>query len=299
MPRQTSAPTRLIRHRGGVPVYQYRTDPNTPSIYVHQRGDHVRTQGRHIHDFPALWYLPAAGAVYVVAAGEVLDPRELSDLDDGVGVLFDPAALGEDGRSPWPTWRTHPLLFPFLHGQSGGLLRLDVPQARGSVWASAIESIETELTERQDGYQQAALAHLTLLLIDLARLAVDVVGDLRRSGEPVLAEAFAVIDRRHTEPLSLRDVAREVGMTPGHLTTIVRRRTGRTVQEWIIERRMAEARNLLSENDIPIQEVARRVGIFDPGYFSRLFTRTHGMSPRKWRGNNCTQLRPSERLEIR
>jgi AraC-like DNA-binding protein len=41
---------------------------------------------------------------------------------------------------------------------------------------------------------------------------------------------------------------------------------------------------LLSENDIPIQEVARQVGISDPGYFSRLFTRTHGISPRKWRG---------------
>jgi AraC family transcriptional regulator, transcriptional activator of pobA len=279
-----TAPTRLIRHDGGVPVYQYRTDPHTPPLSVIRRGEQVRNQGRHIHDFPALWYRPAVSAVYVVAAGEVLDPEDLVDLEGGVGVLFDPAGLGEDGRSPWPAWRTHPLLFPFLHGQSGGLLRLELPKSRRSTWNSTIESIEIELAERRDGYQQAALAHLTLLLIDLARLAVDVVGDLRRSGEPVLAEAFAVIDRRHTEPLSLRDVAREVGMTPGHLTTIVRRRTGRTVQEWIIERRMAEARNLLSENDIPIQEVARRVGISDPGYFSRLFRRTHGISPRSWRG---------------
>jgi AraC family transcriptional regulator, transcriptional activator of pobA len=131
------------------------------------------------------------------------------------------------------------------------------------------------------------LAHLTLMLIDLARLAGDVVGDLRRSGEPVLAEVFAVIDRRHRETLSLRDVAEEVGLTPGHLTTVVRRRTGRTVQEWIIERRMAEARKLLTESDTPISEVARRVGIPDPGYFSRMFTRTHGTSPRTWRGNHA------------
>ena len=73
-------------------------------------------------------------------------------------------------------------------------------------------------------------------------------------------------------------------MTPGHLTTVVRRRTGRTVQEWIIERRMAEAQKLLMDNGISIQEAARRVGIPDPGYFSRLFRRTHGMSPRDWRG---------------
>jgi AraC family transcriptional activator of pobA len=279
-----STPTRLIRHRGGVPVYQYRTDPHTPPLSLIRRGEQVRNQGRHIHDFPALWYRPAVGSVYVVAAGEVLDPEDLVDLEGGVGVVFDPAALGEDGRSPWPTWRTHPLLFPFLHGQSGGLLRLELPKSRRPSWNSAIESIENELTARQDGYQQAALAHLTLLLIDVARLAGDAVDDLRRSGEPLLADVFSVIDRRHGEPLSLRDVAHEVGMTPGHLTTVVRRRTGRTVQEWIIERRMAEARTMLEETDLPIAEIARRVGVFDPGYFSRVFARTHGISPRQWRG---------------
>ena len=120
-------------------------------------------------------------------------------------------------------------------------------------------------------------------MIDIARLADDVVGDLRRSGEPLLADVFAVIDRRHAEPMSLRDVACEVGMTPGHLTTVVRRRTGRTVQEWIIERRMAEARNLLADTDLPVGEVARRVGMSDPGYFSRQFRRIHGTSPRGWR----------------
>ncbi|OBH07429.1 MULTISPECIES: AraC family transcriptional regulator [unclassified Mycobacterium] len=282
-----SVATRLASHRGGVPVYQYRSDPDTPTVSVQwaDRQD-VLAHGRHIHDFPALWYIPAAGHVYVVAPGEVIDPAGVSDIAGGVGVFFDPAALGEDGRSPWPAWRAHPLLFPFLHGRSGGLLRLEVPAERRSAWEGAIASIDTELTGRQDGYQQAVLAHLTLLLIDLARLAVDVVGDLRRSGEPLLAEVFEVIDRRHAEPLSLRDVAGELGITPGHLTTVVRRRTGRTVQEWIIERRMAEARTLLAETDLPVAEVAGRVGIGDPGYFSRLFGRTHGTSPRAWRGSN-------------
>jgi AraC family transcriptional regulator, transcriptional activator of pobA len=277
-------PARLIGHRGGVPIYHYRTDPDISPVSVHRHIGDLGERGRHIHDFPALWYVPGAGVVYVAAAGEVLDPERLDDLDAGVAVFFDPAALGEDGRSPWPAWRGHPLLFPFLHGHSGGVLRLEVPADRRSAWDNAIRSIETELTARQEGHRQAALAHLTLLLIELARLARDVVGDLRRSGEPLLADVFAVIDERHAGQLSLRDVARELGMTPGHLTTVVRRRTGRTVQEWIIERRMAEARTLLEETDLPVAEVARRVGVSDPGYFSRLFSRVHGTSPRNWRG---------------
>ncbi|MDT5118954.1 MAG: AraC family transcriptional regulator, transcriptional activator of pobA [Mycobacterium sp.] len=277
---------RLIGHRGGVPIYQYRTDPDASPVSVHRHINDLGERGRHIHDFPALWYVPGAGVVYVAAAGEVLDPEQLENLDDGVAVFFDPAALGEDGRSPWPAWRGHPLLFPFLHGHSGGVLRLEVPADRRSMWDNVIRSIETELSARQEGHRQAALAHLTLLLIELARLARDLVADLRRSGEPLLANVFAVIDRRHAEALSLRDVAGELGMTPGHLTTVVRRRTGRTVQEWIIERRMAEARTLLEQTNLPVAEVARRVGVSDPGYFSRLFSRIHGISPRKWRGRH-------------
>jgi AraC family transcriptional regulator, transcriptional activator of pobA len=279
--------TRLVRHRDGVPVYQYRADSDTPPVSLVRADADILERGVHIHDFPALWYAYATGLIYVVAPGTAVDPERVERRGEGVGVFFDPAALDGDGRSPWPAWRAHPLLFPFVHGQSSGLLQLRVPVERQPMWDSAIESIETELAERKEGYQQAALAHLTLLLIEVARLAGDVAGDLRRSGEPLLAEVFTVIDHRLGEPLSLRDVAHELGMTPGHLTTVVRRRTGRTVQEWIIERRMAEARNLLSDTELPVAEIARRVGMFDPGYFSRQFRRTHGASPREWRGRSA------------
>jgi AraC family transcriptional activator of pobA len=277
------SPSQLVRLRDGVPVYQYRADSDTPPVSV-IRADGILEHEVHIHDFPVLWYARAAGVAYVVAPGAAVDPGQVPHRDSGLGVFFDPAALDGDGRSPWPSWRSHPLLFPFVHGQSSGLLQLKVPAARQPAWSATIGSIETELAERKEGYRQAALAHLTLLLIDVARLAGDVVGDLRRSGEPLLAQVFTVIDRHRAEPLSLRDVAHELGVTPGHLTTIVRQRTGRTVQEWIIERRMAEARSLLSDTELPVSEIARRVGMSDPGYFSRQFRRTYGASPREWRG---------------
>jgi len=275
----------LVRHRAGVPTYRYPTGIDIPPVLlVRARDDDVLERGHHIHTFPALWYAPEAALVYVAAAGVVLHPEKVVRTHDGVGVFFDPAAVGGDTLPPWTAWRAHPLLFPFLHGRSGGLLRLRLPEGSRPAWDGSIVSIEDELAARRDGYQQAALAHLTLLLIEIARLAGDVVDDLRRSGEPLLADVFAVIERRHSEALSLRDVARELAMTPGYLTTIVRRRTGRTVQEWITERRMAEARDLLSETGLPISEVARVVGMPDPGYFSRVFRRMHGTSPRQWRG---------------
>ena len=54
----------------------------------------------------------------------------------------------------------------------------------------------------------------------------EVVGDLRLNDEPVLAEVFGCIEERYRDPVSLKDVARAVSLTPGHLTTVVRRKTG-------------------------------------------------------------------------
>lgn len=57
---------------------------------------------------------------------------------------------------------------------------------------------------------------------------------------------------RLREPLSPREVADSIGMTPSRLTTVVHRRTGRTVGEWITERRLTEAGRLLTGTDLQV-----------------------------------------------
>ncbi|RRR42589.1 AraC family transcriptional regulator [Mycolicibacter terrae] len=275
--------TRLVGRRRGVPVHEYPADPRTPPVSVVRFGHHELSDREHVHNFPALWYAREAGLVHLIAAGEIVDPTHIRRDDDGVGLFFDPSALGEHRRAPWSTWRKHPQLFVFLHERHGGRLPLELPADRRAVWDAAIEAIEAELAARRRGYREAALAHLTVLLIDCARLADEVEDGVRRAGDPLVAKTLAVIDRRHAEPLSLRDVARELAVSGGHLTTVMRRRTGRTVQDWITERRMAEARRLLDDPELPVGEVARRVGLPDQGYFARLFRKVHGVSPRSWR----------------
>ena len=178
------------------------------------------------------------------------------------------------------------MLFPFVAGveQPGeGARRLVVPPEERSSWSARLSALDSELRQRRDGYREAALAHLTLLLVDVSRLAAEVVGELKLNDEPLLAEVFGFIEERYSEPVSLRDVAQAVSLTPGHLTTVVRRKTGRTVVEWIAERRLAQARRLLVETDLSVDEVGQGVGYNDPGYFVKSFRRAHGTTPLGWR----------------
>ncbi|NUS43922.1 MAG: helix-turn-helix transcriptional regulator [Mycobacteriaceae bacterium] len=296
---------RLERYRAGVPVYRYVPGPAGPPVSVLRFTPALLGSERgspHIHDFPVLAYLEGDGGVFtaggverrfragdvvVVAAGAVVG-AEASALIAGrtVGIFFAPEAVAGAWSGLPQSWRSHPLLFPFVHGLPGGLLRLHVPAADREFWTATIAALEAELAESRDGYREAALAHLTLLLVAVARLASDVVGDLRRSDESLLAEVFEVIEKGYRKPLSLRSVSAAVSLTPGYLTTVVRRKTGRTVQDWIADRRMAEARKLLAETDRPVSDIARAVGYRDPAYFTRTFRRVHGAAPRAWRRND-------------
>ena len=294
---------RIHTDRDRPPTYALAPAPGEPSVSVWRLDEILRRtvpHGRHVHDFPTMTYFETTrgqvtvqGRTWSVRAGDlvVIPPGEVVgqvDTDaavdvDGWAVSFTADALGPDVPGSYLAWRTHPLLFPFVRGGATGALRLSVPSAARPEWASRITTLRRELTDRPDGYREAVQAHLVLLLVGVSRLAADVVGDLRVNREPLLAEVFAVIEERYPRPLSLRDVAHAVNVSPGHLTSTVRRRTGRTVLEWISERRMVQARRLLATSELPVAEVGRRVGYPDPGYFARVFGRANGTSPARWR----------------
>lgn len=304
-----AGPTRAVRRGSAVPVFTYVPEPGVPPVSVFRIDEEALERieaSAHAHDFPGLVYFERSGGTvrardhewpigpgdaYLIGPGAVVDIGEPASLlqAGGWGVFFAPDALGAVGRvglpAPGPelAWRTHPLLSLFADRAANAVLRLQVPQEEQAVWAAAIASIEREVCERRPAHRQAAIAHLIVLLVSAARLAAKTVGHASTSEDELLSALFAVIDRDFRERLSLRDVAEALHLSPGHLTTTVRRKTGRTVQDWIVERRMGEARRLLVETDLSVTEVARRVGYADAAYFGRTFRRTHDRTPRAWR----------------
>ena len=81
----------------------------------------------------------------------------------------------------------------------------------------------------------------------------------------------------------MSDYARNLAVTPTHLSRVTRAATGLSASRLIEERIIREARRNLVYTNLPISTIAYELGYDDPAYFSRVFSRATGMSPRAFR----------------
>lgn len=100
---------------------------------------------------------------------------------------------------------------------------------------------------------------------------------------PELQDVFKFIEANYHQPITLCDVAQFVGYSPAYLTNRVGSQTGYTVNRWIVERRMVEARSLLQSTDQSVEQIANALGYQNTCHFSRQFRQHHGAPPQAWR----------------
>ena len=125
-------------------------------------------------------------------------------------------------------------------------------------------------------------SYLSAILLRVIELRDQASSSQYRS---LLKQAVAYIDGHFTEEaLSLNQVAREVNISANYLSAIFSQEIGATFTEYVTGKRMERARELLRTTDKRSGEVAVAVGYKDPHYFSFLFKKTQGCTPRDYRG---------------
>ncbi len=104
-----------------------------------------------------------------------------------------------------------------------------------------------------------------------------------RRYSPAVQKAILLIDSDLSAPLTLSALAAAQGLSEGYLATIFKKETEKTVSEYVREKRMRHAAHLLTTTRLQIQTVALHCGIMDVQYFSKLFKKHTGKTPKEYR----------------
>ncbi len=113
---------------------------------------------------------------------------------------------------------------------------------------------------------------------------------LRGAGQPVMVKrAMDYIDANFHRDISIYSIGSHLQLSESHLSHLFKEHSGYTVLGYLQNRRIREAMKLLRESSLQITEIYQRCGFLSGSYFSKLFKRYTGISPREYRKGSSTQ----------
>ena len=132
-----------------------------------------------------------------------------------------------------------------------------------------------------DRLYQAATAREYRELLEKYLLAPP--GHARPKYSALVEQTVQLIQTRYMEYLSVNQLAGELHVSSGYLGNLFRKETGETITDALLGRRLERTLVLLRDPSNKINKIAEMVGFSDPAYFTNVFTKHMGMSPRAYR----------------
>ena len=103
-----------------------------------------------------------------------------------------------------------------------------------------------------------------------------------RKNIDVVYEVKKYIDVNFSQKLSLAELAKMFSISEGHLSRKFKKKTGRSVSEYIMTVRLTSARRLLESSSMSIRDIAENVGFSSLNHFDKMFKKDHGFTPSEY-----------------
>lgn len=140
------------------------------------------------------------------------------------------------------------------------------------------------LGDREDTGRLAAIGQFYVLLAYLKQAAGLMENTPEGSGPlSCVEQATRFIEQNYYIELDVQTLCDYVNYSRSYLSRVFHKETGFTIPEYINKIRMENAMELLRETTLPLREIATSVGIHDSFYFSKLFKKYTGRTPREFR----------------
>jgi len=178
-----------------------------------------------------------------------------------------------------------PLMRPFRQVRLGALPILKLNEKRLSyitlLFNELQQTLKSELNYDHTIHLEVQRSLLILILHEIDK-ATQIEKYIITNSNKVVA-ALDYIQQHYLEPISLKDVAKEVHSSASHLATLVKKDTGYSIGEWIVKSRLTEACSRLLHTKTPISLIVEEIGWNDTTHFIRQFKKAFGDTPASWR----------------
>jgi AraC-like DNA-binding protein len=105
--------------------------------------------------------------------------------------------------------------------------------------------------------------------------------------------ARAYLDSNYTSAITIQEVSQKAALSPYHFIRLFCRVYKKTPHQYLIQRRIERAKELLRSSDLSITEICLEVGFESLGSFSTRFRKDTGLSPSEYREKSTKQSRPA------
>lgn len=91
------------------------------------------------------------------------------------------------------------------------------------------------------------------------------------------------IDDHYSEKITMEDIAASVSLSPSYLSVLFKKKMNMTIHDYLIRVRIEKSIELMSNRNLSIKEVMQQCGIESQSYYNKIFKKTIGLTPGKYR----------------
>lgn len=136
------------------------------------------------------------------------------------------------------------------------------------------------------GYSKENLLILNMALIHFLSSSIFNLKQktkIKDKSQEIVNNSVELMKKNYDTPISLDRLAQHANISVSHYSSLFKKKTGISPIEYFNQIKIQKACQFLKHTDILIKEVAFKVGLEDAHYFSRIFLKIKGVSPKKYR----------------
>lgn len=158
---------------------------------------------------------------------------------------------------------------------------------RGGVHPIHIDSVSSEFAKKIE--LRSTVDDIYKLMMEMVKVYCQLVNKYSvKDYSPTVQKVVVMIESNLSSDLTLSELASTLNINASYLSTVFKKETGKTITAYVNEKRIELAQELLRTTNLQIQTVAQYCGIVDVHYFTRLFKKLTGVSPKVFREENTS-----------